>query len=133
MKRLITILTAILLTSAISAQVAYDKKLHIGAGIVVGTWGTFTGNSMNWTPEQSALFGVGSVVVAGVGKEAWDYSWRIFGDTSARFDVKDLGATMIGGAVGVGLSYLGLKIFKKSKPYYATVNNKITIGVKVWF
>jgi uncharacterized protein YfiM (DUF2279 family) len=133
MKRLITILTAILLTSAISAQVAYDKKLHIGAGVVVGTWGTFAGNSMNWTPEQSALFGVGSVVVAGVGKEAWDYSWRIFGDTSARFDVKDLGATMIGGAVGVGLSYLGLKIFKKSKPYYATVNNKITIGVKVWF
>lgn len=133
MKRLITILTAIFLTSAISAQVAYDKKLHIGAGVVVGTWGTFAGNSMNWTPEQSALFGVGSVVVAGVGKEAWDYSWRIFGDTSARFDVKDLGATMIGGAVGVGLSYLGLKIFKKSKPYYATVNNKITIGVKVWF
>ena len=127
MKRLTVILTAILLTSAISAQVDYDKKLHAGAGVVIGTWGTLAGNSLDLKPGGSALFGIASATVAGLGKELWDEI------EYGGFDVKDFGATMIGGAVGVGLSYLGLKIFKKSKPYYAAVNGKITIGVKVWF
>lgn len=132
MKRLTLILTAILLTGVMSAQIAYDKKLHMGAGAVVGVWGTFAGNSMELTPEQSALFGAGSVVVAGVGKELWDVSYRLWGYND-KFDVKDIGATLIGGVVGVGLSYAGLKIFKRAKPYYATVNDKITMGIKINF
>ena len=132
MKRLTLILTAILLTGVMSAQIAYDKKLHIGAGAVVGVWGTFAGNSLELTPEQSALFGMGSVAVAGVGKELWDVSYRLWGYND-KFDVKDIGATLIGGVVGVGLSYAGLKIFKRAKPYYATVNDKITMGIKINF
>ena len=127
MKRLTAILTAIILTSAISAQIAYDKKLHFAAGAVVGTWGTFAGSSLNLKPEGSALFGIASATVAGLGKELWDEI------DYGGFDVKDMGATVLGGVVGTGLSYLGLKIFKKSKPYYTAVNDKITIGVKVWF
>ena len=132
MKRLTLILTAILLTGVMSGQIAYDKKLHMGAGAVVGVWGTFAGNSLELTPEKSALFGMGSVAVAGVGKELWDVSYRLWGHND-KFDVKDIGATLIGGVVGVGLSYAGLKIFKRAKPYYATVNDKITMGIKINF
>jgi len=132
MKKITLILTAILLTGAMSGQIAYDKKLHIGAGTVVGVWGTFAGNSLELTPEQSALFGIGSVVVAGVGKELWDVSYRLWGYND-RFDVKDIGATLIGGVIGVGLSYVGLKIYYKHNPrvFTASVNGKMTMGIKM--
>lgn len=99
----------------------------MGAGVVIGTWGTFAGNSMNYTPEKAALFGITSVAVAGLGKEIWDEI-----DYNG-FDVKDLGATMIGGLVGVGLSYVGLKIFYKHRPkiYSTAVQNNITVGLKI--
>lgn len=135
MKHLVLIIAAILLTGMVSGQIAYDKKLHIGAGAVAGIWGTFAGNSLELTPEKAALFGVGSAVVAGVGKELWDYSWRIFGDTSARFDPKDLGATVIGGVIGAGLSYAGLKIYYHYKPqvFTASVGGRMTMGVRITF
>jgi hypothetical protein len=81
---------------------------------------------MNWKPEKAALFGIGSVAVAGLGKEIWDEI------EYGGFDVNDLGATMIGGVVGVGLSYVGLKIFYKYKPkvFAVAVQNKMTIGLK---
>jgi uncharacterized protein YfiM (DUF2279 family) len=134
MKKIALILTAILLTGAMSGQIAYDKKLHIGAGAVVGVWGTFAGNSMNWTPEQSALFGMGSVAVAGVGKELWDVSYRLWGYND-KFDVKDIGATLIGGVIGVGLSYVGLKIYYRHKPqiFTASVSGRVTTGIRIYF
>jgi uncharacterized protein YfiM (DUF2279 family) len=94
--------------------------------VVIGTWGTFAGNSMNWKPEKAALFGMGSVAVAGLGKEFWDEI------EYGGWDWKDLGATMIGGAIGTGLSYAALKVFKK-KPYIyiGNVRNNLTIGVRI--
>lgn len=135
MKHLVLIIAAILLTGMVSGQIAYDKKLHVGAGAVAGIWGTFAGNSLELTPEKAALFGVGSALVAGVGKELWDYSWRIFGDTSARFDPADLGATVIGGVIGAGLSYVGLKVYYRHKPqvFMASINGKATMGVRITF
>jgi len=117
------------LTLTTSAQIPYDKKLHAGAGVLMGTWGTFAGNSMLYKPERAALFGTTSVAVAGLGKEIWD-------EVEYRgFDVKDLGATMIGGLIGTGLSYAGLKIFYHYKPkvFIATVNNNVTVGFRVKF
>lgn len=111
------------------AQVPYDKKLHAGAGVVVGTWGTFAGNSMNWKPEKAALFGIGSVAAAGLGKELWDEI------EYGGFDYKDLRATMYGGVVGVGLSYVGLKIFYKYRPkiFATAVQDNMTVGLKIRF
>jgi uncharacterized protein YfiM (DUF2279 family) len=133
MKRLTAILTAILLTVALSAQIDVDKKYHAGAGIIFGVWGTFTGNSLELTPEKSTLFGMGSATLAGIGKETWDAIDKKLYDIGSGWDFADLGATMIGGAIGTGISYLGLKIFKKSKPYYVAVNGTMTMGIKTNF
>ena len=121
----------------ISAQsfepVPFDKKYHIGAGTVIGVWGTFTGNSLELTPEQSALFGVATATAAGLGKEIWDISWCLLGDKHATFDTMDIAATTLGGIVGAGLTYLGMKVFKKKTPViYGMVNdNAIQVGVKI--
>lgn len=98
-----------LITLAAFAQVPTDKKYHAGAGIIIGSWGTFVGNSLDLKPEYSALFGLGSAAVAGLGKELWDEI------DYGGWDWKDFGATMIGGAIGAGLTYTGLKIFKKKR------------------
>ena len=135
MKKL-TVILAILITGALSAQtfepVPFDKKYHIGAGALAGVWGTFAGNSLEWSPEESALFGVAMSAVAGVGKECMDVTegW-VFKTPGAKFDCMDIAATVEGGIIGAGLSYLALKIFKKKTVLYADINKGFTVGVKV--
>lgn len=109
------IIIAILITMPLIAQIPTDKKYHAGAGIVIGTWGTFAGNSLELKPEYCAMVGLGSAAVAGLGKELWDEI------DYGGWDWKDFGATMIGGAIGAGLTYSGLKIFKKKRVnFYGT-------------
>ena len=138
MKKL-TVILAILITGALSAQsfepVPFDKKYHIGAGTLAGVWGTFAGNSIQWSPEESALFGVAMSAVAGIGKECMDVSERwVFKNDAARFDPMDIDATVEGGIIGAGLSYVALKIFKKKAPvFYGQTKGKIEIGVIVKF
>ena len=137
MKKL-TVILAILITGIASAQtfepVPFDKKYHIGAGALAGVWGTFAGNSLEWSPEESTLFGVAMSAVAGIGKECMDVAPVVFGNKSARFDVMDIAATVEGGIIGAGLSYVALKIFKKKPPViYADTNKGIKIGVGIWF
>lgn len=137
MKRITIILLLLLGWLSSSAQefkpIDFDKKYHIGAGTVIGVWGTFTGNSLELTPEQSALFGVATATAAGLGKEIWDISWCLLGDKHATFDTMDIAATTLGGIVGAGLTYLGMKVFKKNSPViYGMVNdNAIQVGVKI--
>lgn len=108
-------------------QIPTDKKYHAGAGVIIGIWGTFAGNSIDLAPEKSAIFGMGSVAVAGLGKELWDEI------DYGGWDWKDFGATMIGGVVGTGLTYAGLKIFKKHKPVVIANKNEVKIGVSIKF
>lgn len=134
-----TVILAILITGALSAQtfepVPFDKKYHIGAGTLAGVWGTFAGNSLQWSPEESALFGIAMSGVAGIGKECMDVSERwAFKTPGARFDCMDIAATVEGGIIGAGLSYVALKIFKRKPPViYADTNKGIKIGVGIWF
>lgn len=124
------LLAGLTASAQIFAPIDFDKKYHIGAGVVMGTWGTFTGNSLELTPEQSALFGVATATAAGIGKELWDVSWRLTGDKNAKFDFNDVAATTLGGIVGVGLSYAALKIFKKKPPViYGSANKGLQVGV----
>lgn len=134
MKKIIIIslllLAGLTATAQVFTPVAYDKKFHIGAGVVMGTWGTFMGNSLELTPEQSALTGMATAAAAGIGKELWDLSWRLTGDKNAQFDFNDVAATTLGGVVGVGLSYAALKIFKKRPPViYGSANKGLQVGV----
>lgn len=138
MKKLTAFLIAIILTGTLFSQafepIPFDKKWHIAAGAVAGTWGTFAGNSLEWSPEESALFGVAMSAVAGIGKECMDVAPVVFGNKSARFDVMDIAATVEGGIIGAGLSYVALKIFKKKPPViYANVNKEYKIGVSFQF
>ena len=135
MKKLTLILTAIILTGVLSAQaftpIPYDKKWHIGCGAIAGAWGTFAGNSLEWSPEESALFGVAMSAVAGVGKECMDVTegW-VFKTPGAKFDCMDIAATVEGGIIGAGLSYMALKIFKRKPPViYSQVNKGLEIGL----
>lgn len=117
---------ALLIAGTLQAQITVDQKYHFGAGVVISTWGTFAGNSMNLKPEKAALFGLASAATAGIGKELWD---KI---DYGKFDTKDLNATIVGGFVGAGLSYAALKIFKKPPVIYSFADSKsIQVGVKI--
>ena len=65
---------------------AYDKKLHFGAGVLIAV----VVGAVLHKPE----FGLVAALVAGVLKECWD--WHSYGD----FDEKDTFATWLGGLVG---------------------------------
>jgi hypothetical protein len=78
-----------------NSQIAKDKQLHLGAGAVVGSWGyLLPSQSTGWKP---VAYGIGTATIAGVGKELSDLGG--FGTP----DWKDLGATVIGGVVSVGI------------------------------
>lgn len=130
---IIIILIPVVCSAQVFTPVAFDKKYHIGAGAVIGAWGTFTGNSLELTPEQSALFGVATATAAGIGKELWDVSFRLFGYKD-QFNLNDVAATTLGGIVGAGLSYAALKVFKKKPLIYGYADKKeIKIGVELRF
>ncbi len=78
-----------------NSQIAKDKQLHLGAGAVVGSWGyLLPTQSTGWKP---VAYGIGTATIAGMGKELSDLGG--FGTP----DWKDLGATVIGGVVSVGI------------------------------
>ncbi len=120
-------------TAQIVEPIPFDKKWHMAAGAFAGTWGTFMGNSLDLSAEESALVGVASSVMAGVGKELWDVSEEILFGKEHNFDVMDIAATTFGGVIGVGLSYAALKIFKKPPVIYAEVNKGFEVGFKKMF
>lgn len=65
------------------------------------------GNSLELSPEKSALVGFGCAVAAGVGKELLDVSEQWFFKVSHPFDCRDVAATAAGGVVGAGQSSVG--------------------------
>ena len=89
------IITSIIFNNIFSQIIPKDKQLHIGAGAVIGAWGTLTTKeTTGWKP---IVMGIGWATAAGVGKELADMGglgtpeWR------------DLEATVIGGVIGVGI------------------------------
>jgi hypothetical protein len=133
MKTKLTII-ALLIAGVIQAQIVepvpFDKKWHMGAGAVAGVWGTFAGNSLDLSPEGAALFGVATAFVAGLGKEAMDVSEEIIFGKEHNFDPMDVAATALGGIIGAGLTYAGLKIFKKPPVIYGFADTKsVQVGI----
>lgn len=74
-------------------MIAYDKKLHIIVGFVIGLIGAYC--------SGSALFGFGLACLAGLLKEARD---KITGKGTV--EGLDALATMFGGLLGSGIYYL---------------------------
>jgi hypothetical protein len=80
-----------------------DKQYHMGAGFVIGAWGTLTSEEKyGWQKTRNGMIAVG---IAGVGKETYDWvnpgiKNGLFKGT---FDLKDLAADFIGGAISIGI------------------------------
>ena len=125
MKKLIIIL--LFAPMLCQSQIPYDKKLHIGAGFFISTWGTFAADACGYNAEQATLFGLVTAFGAGVAKELAD------GCGFGTMDIKDFRATMYGGLVGTALSYVGLKVFKKHVPYVFVANKSAVVGINIKF
>ncbi len=71
-------------------KIPVDKQLHLGAGLVLGL-------AFGATP----LVALGVVVLAGVGKEMYDFVANKYMGTTHDVSVYDALATVIGGGVGI--------------------------------
>ena len=109
MKKLIAIMLIFLMLFqfANSQIIAKDKQLHLGTGTFVGAWSYIIPSE--GTGLKHIIYGVSGAAIIGIGKETYDYmSYR-------KFDCKDLGATILGGVISVGI-ITGVKaIFKSHK------------------
>lgn len=74
-----------------------DKQFHLEAGAVIGAWGTLLAKPEERHGWKPVITGISSATIAGIGKETYDAM------CGRKFDLKDLGATIIGGAVSVGI------------------------------
>ena len=122
MKKSIIILMLMSIIISVNAQmIQRDKQLHLGAGAVVGAWGSII--PQNQTGVKPFLFGVGASAVAGAGKELVDLGG--FGTP----DIKDFGATVIGGIVSVG-AMQGIKAILKAVKKHKSYNNVYIVSNK---
>ncbi len=94
-----TLLTTIALAFALNApaQIKTDKVAHFGIGYVTGALTTsatliYSNGKHEWLKSLSV--GIASGVIVGTAKELYDF--KDYG----RFDWQDLGATVIGAALG---------------------------------
>jgi|WetSurMetagenome_2_1015567.scaffolds.fasta_scaffold596584_2 hypothetical protein len=86
-----------ILSLACQAQIPKDKQLHFAAGATFGSWCFVVGDNNKYSEWKPILYDISGATIAGIGKETYD---KVQGGP---FDVKDLGATMIGGIVSVGI------------------------------
>ena len=94
-------------------QVPEDKQLHFGAGLISGTIGYEYVYSKTKDRKKAFAAGILTSVLAGVAKETYD-STR----PGNKFDVKDLGATALGGiSVNVTIQLFNKKKKKKNKKH----------------
>jgi VanZ family protein len=93
MSKLIILL--FLFPSLACAQIPKDKQLHLVAGTTIGSWCFLVGDHNQRSEWKPIIYGISGATLAGVAKESYD---RLQGRP---FDVRDLGATMIGGIISV--------------------------------
>jgi hypothetical protein len=113
---IITILFCLASATCYSQAIPKDKQLHLGAGSVVSAWGTMIPASDDhlWKP---LVYGIGAATVAGAGKEILDMGG--FGTP----DVKDFGATVLGGVISTGI-VVGVKAIIKHKHKRYAINQQ---------
>ena len=83
-----------------------DKQLHFGAGLVSGTVGYEYVYSKTNNRKKAFAAGILTSVLAGVVKETYDST-----QSGNKFDIKDLGATALGG-ISVNVT---IQLFNKKK------------------
>jgi len=128
MKQILILMTVLIffIGKSYGQTIPKDKQLHIYAGTVVSGWGYIIPQSKNLWAQ--AAYGVGSSVVAGAGKELVDLGG--FGTP----DIKDFGATVIGGIVTVGVitavrGILNINKHKRNNSSFRLVVNNYPINL----
>jgi hypothetical protein len=90
---------AIVLTINVNAQIAPDKQKHAIAGGLIGSSVTYFTIENSHNMAKSMAYGMVFSTAAGIGKESYDVLF-----CKNKFDLKDFGATMVGGFVGSALT-----------------------------
>jgi len=94
----ILLLVMIVGNEVYSQEIPRDKQLHLAAGASISAWTYCVG--YNYYPDSKwvpPVVGISMATLAGITKESWD---KLNGGP---FDIKDLGATITGGIISVGI------------------------------
>ena len=99
----------------IGQQIADDKKLHFGAGVLSSAVGYQIVYNKTENKEQALAAGILTSIVAGIGKEVYD-SFQ----PKNKFDQSDVTATALGGVafsfvIKINLINIGGKAKRKKK------------------
>lgn len=99
----------------VGQQIADDKKLHFGAGVLSSAVGYQYTYNKTQDKEKALAAGILSSIVAGIGKEVYD-SFQ----PKNRFDQHDVAATVLGGVafsfvIKINLINIGGEAKRKKK------------------
>lgn len=100
MKRILTLLLALSITLQANFFKEEDKQSHMIATTMVGIIGHLMAKKHGATEFEAFWTGVGSALVIGLAKEAYDSR-----DGGTGFDSRDMIANGIGGVLGSGTMY----------------------------
>ena len=104
-----------------SAQIPKDKQLHFGAGVVISGWSyTIPIDQTGWKP---VIYGLSGSVIAGGAKELYDLTTK-----TGHAEWKDLGATILGSIVSVGI-ITGIKRLVKHHKRNYKIRNEILSNI----
>ena len=99
MKKLILIIGIIFIsTLAFSQKIQQDKVLHFGAGVILAEAGYIPMYLGEFDLYQGSWLAGSTVLIGGGAKEMFDTF------NGGRFNMKDYGATCLGGAITIGLN-----------------------------
>jgi hypothetical protein len=105
--------------SAESQTIPKDKQLHLGAGAVIGAWGTLIDyDKPSW---RSPVYGIGAATIAAAGKEIIMDKFMGWGNP----EWKDFGNSVLGGAISVGLIEGAKYLVKKHRINKYSKNNSL--------
>ena len=89
---------------SLSAQIPKDKQLHLFCGSVIGSWCYCAGQN-----KKPFIYGLSGATIAGISKETYD---KLNGN---KFDCKDLGYSILGGAISVTIIHVIRKSINKKR------------------
>lgn len=109
MKNLLLFFVTCIITLKLNAQSVDKPTNDIASGYIIGS--TATSVAFMTNKKYPILYGFGSTVIFGVGKELFDKYYK-----RESFDHKDIFATLVGGVAGT--ITVGIVIDKKLSPTY---------------
>jgi len=118
---LIAFVLAIAFGATCKSQIPADKQKHLAAGALVGC--TTTVITLNRSELESFVWVLGTTLLVGAGKEAWDYS------QGRQFSTPDLAYTIAGGLASYTVMRVIPNLFFKT--YQRDEKIFVSCGIKI--